>query len=207
MDPTKLFVSDKHVTDSLALLKDFKEGGRSASEEELWEARATKETLVHPDTGELLPRWATFAAYVPAQPPLIIGLCWPNPGVATVLFWPWANQSFNAAVNYPNRNAAGDLTESDLLQAYGGAVAISCSVALGMGKLAAKFNSKALRLLVPLTSVCCAGGANLFMMRSKELEVQPQSATCAFVCCTCVCARVYSARANVYSQRALLHVQ
>ena len=42
----------------------------------------------------------------------------------------WLNQTYNAAINYGNRNASSNYTVSDLMKGYSGAVAVSVSIAL-----------------------------------------------------------------------------
>jgi len=42
----------------------------------------------------------------------------------------WINQTYNAAMNYGNRNVSSTLTTHDLAKGYGGAVAVSVSIAL-----------------------------------------------------------------------------
>ena len=172
-DPRKLLLSDAEIDADLKLLDDFRNGSLAPgiTNEQLWNARHTREALVHPDTGKKLPTLFSFAAYTPMQPPIIVGLCWPNASTATTLFWQWANQSYNVGVNYCNRNEAGALDDRTLAMSYAGAVGVSCSIALGMGRLSTRLQQPILKLLAPFAAVSAAGITSLVFMRHKELEV------------------------------------
>lgn len=54
------------------------------------------------------------------------------------MFWQWVNQSFNALVNYTNRNAKSPLTETQMGVAYASASAAACFTAMGLKSYLAK---------------------------------------------------------------------
>ena len=118
LDPAKLIPGVADLEDAKLRLRRFKESqppdGSAArvlpddgcTDAQLWAARELLEARVHPDTGETIPLPLCFAAYAPMQPPIILGLCWPNASMPVSIFWQWFNQSYNVSVNYANRNAA-----------------------------------------------------------------------------------------------------
>lgn len=62
-----------------------------------------------------------------------------------MLFWQWANQSFNALVNYTNRNAGTELTTTQLGIAYTSATSAALVTAVGLKTLLA--NAKKMVLM------------------------------------------------------------
>lgn len=56
----------------------------------------------------------------------------------SVVFWQFANQSFNAIVNYSNRNASVGVSETQLATAYVAATSASVITAVGFNKLIAR---------------------------------------------------------------------
>lgn len=92
----------------------------------------------HPDTGELQNVIGRMSFYVPGGMVLIGAMITWYRSTSAVIFWQWANQSYNALVNYTNRNAASELTTSKILTAYASATTCAVVTALGLKSLLAK---------------------------------------------------------------------
>ncbi|KNC85195.1 hypothetical protein SARC_02614 [Sphaeroforma arctica JP610] len=88
----------------------------------------------------------------------------------------WTNQSYNAAVNYCNRNASQPVPASLLAQGYVGAVGASVSIGLAATALttkAAKLGpgaALAIRATLPFLACAVSGVLNIGLMRRSELE-------------------------------------
>ena len=84
----------------------------------------------------------------------------------------WANQTYNAGMNYGNRNASSTYTTADLGRGYCGAVAVSVSIALFTrtifaGQLSRLKGSKLViaNAFLSYTAGALAGASNLILMR------------------------------------------
>ena len=89
----------------------------------------------------------------------------------------WVNQTYNAGLNYGNRNASSNYTKGDLLRGYLGALFVSISISLAArvhfaGLLASL--SGATQVLanaaIGYTACAFAGASNLALMRAKEMK-------------------------------------
>lgn len=90
-----------------------------------------------------------------------------------VVFWQTANQTFNAIVNYTNRNASVGVTVEQLGQAYVAATSASVATALLFNKIISSSPSLASGLLgrlVPLIAVAAANCVNIPCMRQQEIK-------------------------------------
>jgi len=177
LDVRTLFTSKAELARCCSILQHFKQGTLppTVTNEELWHARKIKESMVHPETGETVFPLFRFAAFAPVNIPIATGLLIPNPAVSTVLFWQWVNQSYNAAVNYANRNASVAQSGWDLAGAYTAATATSCAIAVGLGVAAKKVSQTGrgatlVRATVPFTAVALSGCVNLGLTRKAELQ-------------------------------------
>ena len=122
------------------------------------------------------------------------GLLRPGAGLASAAFWQWANQSYNAAVNWHNRStsappppgAGGGASggpfgitpeQRELLSAYIAATASALAIGVGMGALGRRFDRGGglVRLTVPMLAVAVSSVVNLVLTRQTELNGIPIS--------------------------------
>lgn len=76
-----------------------------------------------------------MCAFLPANIVILSGMLLSRPTIGNTIFWQWFNQSFNAGLNYGNRNGSSVYTKGDLIFGYSMAVGSSISVALLLRKL------------------------------------------------------------------------
>jgi len=172
-DPSVVFVSTRKLVEAKQLLQHYKNRTEPASTtlSDLYRAQKYFGSAFHPDTGDLQNIAGRMCANVYGSTALCGGMMIFYRSVPGVLFWQWANQSFNALVNYTNRNAKSDLTTTDLLVAYSSAVTGALTVALGLKNYLAKQAASAtLQRLVPLAAVCVANFINIPLMRQNEIK-------------------------------------
>jgi tricarboxylate carrier len=179
-DPRTLTSSRAEITQATSLLDQFARNNvpKGTTDAQLWRARALKEACVHPDTAEVITPVVRFAAFVPVNLVLAPYLLAPST-IASA--WRssaghWLNQSYNAGVNYANRNATSTVPESTLLKAYIGAIASSISIAWGASALMKRAGSMgrpslvtAVRATLPYLASVVAGCLNVGLIRQTEL--------------------------------------
>ncbi|WKY16630.1 hypothetical protein Q1695_001347 [Nippostrongylus brasiliensis] len=142
-----------------------------ATLQELHRAQRLFQSAFHPDTGELQ-NFAGRMCFNVWGGTMLCGamMIWYK-STPAVVFWQWANQSFNALVNYTNRNAKSAMTTQDLLVAYTTAVGGALGLAVGLKQYFAKREVSALaQKMVPLAAVAVANAINIPLMRQNELK-------------------------------------
>jgi hypothetical protein len=87
----------------------------------------------HPDTNQPIP-WPMRTS---TNIPIMVGMLMSAPTTRNSIFWQWINQTYNAALNFGNRNASSSQNNMDLLKSYGLACFASISMVLTMKKLLA----------------------------------------------------------------------
>eukprot|EP01045_Picozoa_sp_COSAG04_P002866 COSAG04_NODE_109_length_25931_cov_38.787279_21_plen_201_part_00 len=138
-DMRTLLTTDAQLQQAIERLDHFKATGTKpdgVSDEEMWKARQTKEAIVHPVTNENMFLPGRMSAFVPVNTIPTAGMLMASTP-ATMLFWHWTNQTINVVCNYVNRSGA-EVNASQLAQAYGLAVGVSCSIAIGASQLVKK---------------------------------------------------------------------
>jgi hypothetical protein len=63
-------------------------------------------STIHPDTGKPVPWVMRMCAFVPTNVPIIFGMLMTPVTPFNTVFWQWINQTYNAGMNYGNRNAS-----------------------------------------------------------------------------------------------------
>lgn len=90
-----------------------------------------------------------------------------------VIFWQVANQSFNAVVNYTNRNASVKVTDEMLASAYFAATSASVITAVAFNKIISSSPTLSAGMIgrfVPLLAVAAANCVNIPLMRQQEIK-------------------------------------
>ena len=161
------------------ILEKTGEGKVQLSRKEIRELRTAEtvlSTAIHPDTGEFIPWPMRMSSFIPMNMPITFGLIIAAPTPLNTIFWQWVNQTYNAAVNYGNRNATSVYTKEDLVKSYTAATVTSIGVALGVRKMLEKRtrSMKGAKLLVfnsfsSFLAISSAGFLNAYLMRQTEL--------------------------------------
>ncbi|EJW88633.1 hypothetical protein WUBG_00454 [Wuchereria bancrofti] len=171
-DPLKAFASQDTLQDSKRLLELYRAGREpcGTTMEDLQRAQAFYGSAFHPDTGQLQTLPGRMCANAWGGTLLCGAMMLWYKSTRAIVFWQWANQSFNALVNYTNRNAQSPLSKRDLLVAYTSAVTGALGVAVGLKNyLAKRAFSPLFQRFVPLAAVAVANAINIPFTRQNEL--------------------------------------
>jgi hypothetical protein len=90
--------------------------------------------------------------------------------VPAVVFWQFVNQSFNALVNYTNRNANSPTTTTQLGVAYVSATTSALVASLGYKSYLQKRARPFFQRYAPFAAVAVANCVNIPLMRQNELK-------------------------------------
>lgn len=175
VNPLNVLASNAQLEAAKQLVEAYREGREPAgtTEEEVWKAKQLYDSAYHPETGEKVFLPGRMSFQVPGN--MLITGCMLAfyKSTPAVVFWQWVNQSFNAIVNYCNRNASAGVTNEQLGQAYAAATIASVLTAVGLNKAVAaspKLSSGAIGRLVPMVAVAAANCVNIPLMRQQELK-------------------------------------
>lgn len=123
----------------------------------------------HPDSGELQNVFGRMSFQVPGGMLITGAMLQFYKTVPQVLFWQWFNQSFNALVNYTNRNANSPTSVSQLGIAYVSATFSALGTAVGLKKFLESRAPAIVQRFVPFAAVAAANCVNIPLMRQNEL--------------------------------------
>ena len=139
---------------------------------ELRVAETVVSTAIHPDTGKFIPWTMRLSSFIPMNLPIAFGMIMTAPTPFNTILWQWVNQTYNAALNYGNRNATSNYTNQDILKGY----AVACVASIGTALLIRKGfssytkNMKGAKLVVmnsisSFFACSTAGFLNAYFMR------------------------------------------
>ncbi|KAI4198900.1 MAG: hypothetical protein LQ350_004965 [Teloschistes chrysophthalmus] len=175
-DPRTLFVSSAGLESAKSLVSSYKQGHVQSMTPELWRAKKTVDSTLHPDTGQPVFLPFRMSCFVISNLVVTAGMLTPGLGMTGTLLWQITNQSLNVAINSANANKSTPLSTSTMVKSYFLAISASCTVALGLNSLVPRLKrlSPATRTiltrLVPFAAVASAGALNVFLMRGEEIR-------------------------------------
>jgi len=132
---------------------------------------------IHPDLNAPIPIYMRTSAFVFSNIPIIGGMILSAPTPFNTFFFQWLNQTYNAGLNYGNRNASSTQTSAQMFTSYAIAVTSAIGMAAGLkrglaplmrGREGTMFGS-ILNSIVNFGAVATTSAMNCVMMRSGEL--------------------------------------
>ncbi|GCB80722.1 hypothetical protein scyTo_0016361 [Scyliorhinus torazame] len=169
-DPRTVVVSNANLDKAKHLVDSCRAGTvpPGTTEEQLHDAKKLYDSAFHPDSGERMNLIGRMSFQVPGGMAITGFMLQFYRTVRAVVFWQWVNQSFNALVNYTNRNAASPISAKQIGVAYFTATSAALATAVGLNL----YTKKAPPLLarwVPFVAVAAANCVNIPMMRQQEI--------------------------------------
>lgn len=171
-DPRTCFTSKDELlkAEELVLkMRSNKNQPSNVSMEEIYRAKQLYESAFHPDSGELQNIFGRMSFQVPGGMAITGAMLQFYRTNSAIIFWQWVNQSFNALVNYTNRNANSSLTTTQLLVSYVSATSSALGAAVGYKSYLSKKASPFFLRYVPFVAVAVANCINIPLMRQNEL--------------------------------------
>ena len=157
-NPLNCMHSNSELRDAKILLQKYRafKEPTGTTQEQVRHAKKLYASSFHPDSGELQNMMGRMSFQVPGGMVIMGAMVTFYKTVPQVVFWQWVNQSFNALVNYTNRNADSDVSVGRLGAAYVSATASALGVALGLNKYLERSAPPIFRRFVPLLAVAAA---------------------------------------------------
>lgn len=167
-DPRSCFASEQELLEAKKLYNSYKNGQTPINDQTL-RVKKLYESAFHPDTGELQNVFGRMSCQVPGGMAITGAMLQFYRTTGAVVFWQWANQSFNALVNYTNRNANCPITTTQLGTAYVSATLAAMVTAMGCKTVWKNLSNPLIARYVPFAAVAAANCVNIPLMRQNEL--------------------------------------
>lgn len=169
-DWRKALYTNTQLDEAKEVVEAYNRGGKASrvSVDELWHAKHLVDSAFHPDTGEQMNFMGRMSFQVPGGMAITGAMLQWYRTVPAVVFWQWVNQSFNALVNYTNRNAKSTITGKQIGIAYVSATSSAVAVSVGLNTLV-KTAPPLLARWVPFIAVASANCVNIPLTRQREI--------------------------------------
>ncbi|XP_046750100.1 sideroflexin-2 [Diprion similis] len=163
--------SSEQLLAAKELCEQYRVGKEPAgtSSEQIIYAKKLYESAFHPDTGDLQNVFGRMSFQVPGGMAITGAMLQFYRTTTAVVFWQWVNQSFNALVNYTNRNANSPVSTTQLCTAYFSATAAAMITAIGCKSYWQNRANPLMARYVPFAAVAAANCANIPLMRQVEI--------------------------------------
>lgn len=171
-DPRTCFTPEEELLKAKELVLKVREDRLpppNVSMEEIYRAKKLYESAFHPDSGDLQNIFGRMSFQMPGGMAITGAMLQFYRTNTAVIFWQWVNQSFNALVNYTNRNANSSLTTTQLAVSYVSATSSALVAAVGYKGYLMKTASPFFQRYVPFVAVAVANCINIPLMRQNEL--------------------------------------
>lgn len=157
-DPRTCVVKDAELYKAKALVEQYRKGEepKGTTLDQIKYAKKLYESAFHPDTGDLQNVFGRMSFQVPGGMLITGGMLQWYKTTQAVVFWQWCNQSFNALVNYTNRNANSPISTTQLGVAYISATTSALVTAIGYKAWLSKRASPFFQRYVPFSAVAAA---------------------------------------------------
>ncbi|RYG64422.1 hypothetical protein EON64_14035 [archaeon] len=174
-NPLNVLASDEDLQRAKDIVEAYRAGREdpNLSEDEIWQAKQLYDSAFHPQTGEKLFILGRMSFQVPGNMLITGSMMTFYKSTPAVVFWQTVNQTFNAVVNYSNRNASAGVSNEQLGTAYVAATSASVATALLFNKAVAAsptLSAGVAGRLVPLVAVAAANCVNIPLMRQQEIK-------------------------------------
>lgn len=170
-DPTTCLTSEADLYNAKKLVEQYRLGKEPATttREQILHAKKLSESAFHPDSGELQNIFGRMSFQVPGGMLITGAMLQFYRTVPQIVFWQWVNQSFNALVNFTNRNANSPLTVTQLGVSYVSATSSALAAAVIFKGYLQKRASPFAQRYVPFAAVAAANCVNIPLMRQNEI--------------------------------------
>ncbi|KNC28522.1 hypothetical protein FF38_05710 [Lucilia cuprina] len=170
-DPRTVIVSSDKLMQAKQFVENYRQGKEPAdtTSEKVKYAMKLYNSAFHPDTGELQNFCGRMSFQVPGGMLITGGMLAFYRTVPAVVLWQFINQSFNAVVNYTNRNANSPTSVTQLGVAYVSATTSALVAAIGCKNYWSKRASPIFQRFVPFAAVAAANCVNIPLMRQNEI--------------------------------------